>query len=55
MKILIDTNVIMDVLIKREPFYGESAKDFPSIGIKIISPAELLKRLEKVNKPKLTD
>ena len=124
MKILIDTNVIMDVLVKREPFYVDSArvwtlirgkfiagylsaisinnlyyivnklngqkiaesfvdqtledfedliqyfsalhegcdflvtrnkKDFPSIGIKIISPGELLKRLEKVNKPKSTD
>ena len=144
MKILIDTNVIMDVLVKREPFYVDSArvwtlirgkfiagylsaisinnlyyivnklqgqkiaesfvdqtledfeivsltksilkqartiqkkdfedliqyfsalhegcdflvtrnkKDFPSIGIKIISPGELLKRLEKVNKPKPT-
>ena len=29
-------------------------KDFPSIGIKIISPGELLKRLGKVNKPKST-
>ena len=123
MKILIDTNVIMDVLVKREHFYVDSArvwtlirrkfiagylsaisinnlyyivnklqgqkivesfvdqtlkdfedliqyfsalhegcdflvtrnkKDFPSIGIKIISPGELLKRLGKVNKPKST-
>ena len=123
MKILIDTNVIMDVLVKREHFYVDSArvwtlirgkfiagylsaisinnlyyivnklngqkiaesfvdqtledfkdliqyfsalhegcdflvtrnkKDFPSIGIKIISPGELLKRLEKVHKPKST-
>lgn len=141
MKILIDTNVIMDVLVKREPFYVDSArvwtltkekiisgylsaisvnnlyyivnklngqkiaesfvdqmledfeissltksilkqartiqkkdfedliqyfsalhegcdflvtrnkKDFPSIGIRIISPTELLKRLEKMNNP----
>lgn len=145
MKILIDTNVIMDVLVKREPFYADSArvwtlirekfiagylsaisinnlyyivnklqgqkiaesfvdqvledfeivnltksilkqartiqkkdfedliqyfsalhegcdylvtrnrKDFPSIGIKIISPRELLRRLEKVNKAMSTD
>ena len=124
MKILIDTNVIMDVLVKREHFYVDSArvwtlirrkfiagylsaisinnlyyivnklqgqkivesfvdqtledfedliqyfsalhegcdflvtrnkKDFPSIGIKIISPGELLRRMEKVNKPKPTD
>ena len=93
MKILIDTNIILDVLIKREPFYADSArvwtlirertiagylsaisinnlyyivkklkgcdflvtrnkKDFPSIGMKIISPRELLKRLEKLNRPK---
>ena len=144
MKILIDTNVILDVLVKREPFYVDSArvwtlirrkfiagylsaisinklyyivkkleghktaasfvdqiledyeiidltksilkqartiqkkdfedliqyfsalhegcdflvtrnkKDFPLIGIKIISPRELLKRLENVNKPNTT-
>lgn len=26
MKLLIDTNVLLDVLLKREPFYEESAK-----------------------------
>lgn len=26
MKLLIDTNVILDVLLKREPFYSSSAK-----------------------------
>ena len=26
MKLLIDTNIILDVLFKREPFYNEGAK-----------------------------
>lgn len=26
MKILIDTNIVLDVLLKREPFYEEAAK-----------------------------
>lgn len=37
MKIFLDTNVILDVLIKREPFYINSAKVLTFVNEKIVS------------------
>jgi predicted nucleic acid-binding protein len=37
MKIFLDTNVILDVLIKREPFYIESSKVLTLVNEKIVS------------------
>ncbi|HEX7561482.1 MAG TPA: PIN domain-containing protein [Candidatus Humimicrobiaceae bacterium] len=37
MKIFLDTNVILDVLIKREPFYIDSSKVLTLVNEKIVS------------------
>ena len=37
MKIFLDTNVILDVLVKREPFYIDSSKVLTLVNEKIVS------------------
>jgi len=42
MKILVDTNVVLDVLLKQEPFYNDEA-DFENSDIPCMSPANFIK------------
>ena len=46
MRILVDTNVILDIALKREPFYESSARifrasDFAGSTLTVLSPREL--------------
>ena len=46
MVVLIDTNVIIDFLATREPFYqAASVTDFSESTVPAIEPEELLKRI----------
>ncbi len=44
MKVYLDTNIIIDILERREPHYGDSknVKDFTNSPIPVISPIDFL-------------
>jgi len=55
MKVLVDTNVVLDVLLRRSPFYQDSftifqnKKDYETTDIYCLSPAEFIIYTKETN------
>ena len=47
MRAFLDTNVLIDILVRREGFYeaASNKKHFPENGIQILTPVEFLSQL----------